>query len=89
MQRVQASIAAAITVAELEDEQWKPSDRNHYSPSLGDAARLTGSGHDGERGADGRFVAKDKERKRWTTALRIEALDQLNALAVRAQNAPL
>ena len=60
----------------------KPSEFNQDSPRgyRGEASDI--SGHDGERGADGRFVAKDKERKRWTTALRIEALDQLNALAV-------
>ena len=36
-------------------------------------------GHDGERGSDGRFVAKGVDRKRWTTAICVEALDQLAA----------
>ena len=59
----------------------KPPEFNQDSPRgyRGEASEI--SGHDGERGADGRFVAKGKERKRWTTTMRVEALDQLAALA--------
>ena len=38
-------------------------------------------GHCKERNADGKFASEGNDRKRWTTTLRPEALDQLHAMS--------
>ena len=59
-----------------------PSDFNKNSPRSyrGEASEIRG--HDGEQREEGRFASEGNDRKRWTTTLRPEALDQLHALAI-------